>query len=125
MQPESGFSVSTLQKPTGTWNKTTGSIPRLLFRSYQYAVAGMPRPALALAGMPKTVPGEAPLFSGEEERTLHLGIDIWGPAGTLVYARWAEWCTVLCSIITSAIMVNHHPVCPPAGNHSFIPCMAI
>lgn len=26
------------------------------------------------------------LFSGEEERTLHLGIDIWGPAGTPVYA---------------------------------------
>jgi peptidoglycan LD-endopeptidase LytH len=26
------------------------------------------------------------LFDGEEARTLHLGIDIWGPAGTPVYA---------------------------------------
>lgn len=26
------------------------------------------------------------LFKGEEERSVHLGIDIWGPAGTRVYA---------------------------------------
>ncbi len=26
------------------------------------------------------------LFAGEEARSLHLGIDIWGPAGTPVYA---------------------------------------
>ncbi len=26
------------------------------------------------------------LFAGEEDRSLHLGIDIWGPAGTPVYA---------------------------------------
>src|SRR6478672_4329602 len=26
------------------------------------------------------------LFGGEEARSLHLGIDIWGPAGTTVYA---------------------------------------
>ena len=26
------------------------------------------------------------LFSGKDERTLHLGVDIWGPAGTAVHA---------------------------------------
>src|SRR5690349_959685 len=26
------------------------------------------------------------LFDGEEARTLHLGVDVWGPAGTPVYA---------------------------------------
>lgn len=26
------------------------------------------------------------LFEGEEARTIHLGIDIWGPAGTVIYA---------------------------------------
>jgi murein DD-endopeptidase MepM/ murein hydrolase activator NlpD len=26
------------------------------------------------------------LFEGEEPRTIHLGVDIWGPAGTSVYA---------------------------------------
>ncbi|MFZ1785332.1 MAG: peptidoglycan DD-metalloendopeptidase family protein [Ferruginibacter sp.] len=26
------------------------------------------------------------MFDGEEARSIHLGIDIWGPAGTLVYA---------------------------------------
>ncbi len=26
------------------------------------------------------------LFSGEEARSIHLGIDIWGPAGTAIYA---------------------------------------
>jgi murein DD-endopeptidase MepM/ murein hydrolase activator NlpD len=26
------------------------------------------------------------LFGGEEARSIHLGIDIWGPAGTIVYA---------------------------------------
>ncbi len=26
------------------------------------------------------------LFAGEEERSIHLGVDIWGPAGTKVYA---------------------------------------
>src|SRR6186713_1073560 len=26
------------------------------------------------------------LFDGEEPRTIHLGIDIWGPAGTKIYA---------------------------------------
>lgn len=28
----------------------------------------------------------SPLFGQEEARTIHLGIDIWGPAGTPVYA---------------------------------------
>lgn len=34
----------------------------------------------------RTIYRRSGLFSGEEERTLHLGIDIWGPAGTPVYA---------------------------------------
>ncbi len=34
----------------------------------------------------RTLYRRSALFSGEEERTLHLGIDIWGPAGTPVYA---------------------------------------
>ena len=29
------------------------------------------------------------LFAGEEPRRLHLGLDIWGPAGTLVFAAAA------------------------------------
>lgn len=34
----------------------------------------------------RTIYRRSKLFSGDEERTLHLGIDIWGPAGTPVYA---------------------------------------
>ena len=34
----------------------------------------------------RTIYKRSPLFDGKEERTLHLGIDIWGPAGTKVYA---------------------------------------
>jgi murein DD-endopeptidase MepM/ murein hydrolase activator NlpD len=30
--------------------------------------------------------GKMALFAGEEPRTVHLGTDIWGPAGTRVYA---------------------------------------
>ncbi|HMU08605.1 MAG TPA: peptidoglycan DD-metalloendopeptidase family protein [Ferruginibacter sp.] len=36
----------------------------------------------------RTIYRRSKLFSGEEERTLHLGIDIWGPAGTPVYAAF-------------------------------------
>ena len=34
----------------------------------------------------RTLYRRSELFAGEEPRTLHLGIDIWGPAGTNVYA---------------------------------------
>lgn len=34
----------------------------------------------------RTIYRRSKLFCGEEERTVHLGIDIWGPAGTPVYA---------------------------------------
>jgi murein DD-endopeptidase MepM/ murein hydrolase activator NlpD len=34
----------------------------------------------------RTLYRRSELFAGEEPRTLHLGIDIWGPAGTPVYA---------------------------------------
>ncbi len=28
------------------------------------------------------------MFAGEEVRSIHLGVDIWGPAGTVIYAPW-------------------------------------
>ena len=34
----------------------------------------------------RTVYRRSKLFDGEEERSVHLGVDIWGPAGTKVYA---------------------------------------
>jgi len=34
----------------------------------------------------RTIYRRSELFSNGEERTIHLGIDIWGPAGTPVYA---------------------------------------
>ena len=34
----------------------------------------------------RTLYRRSKLFEGEEERSVHLGIDIWGPAGTKVYA---------------------------------------
>ena len=34
----------------------------------------------------RTLYRRSELFAGEEERSIHLGIDIWGPAGTPVYA---------------------------------------
>ncbi|MBK8521896.1 MAG: peptidoglycan DD-metalloendopeptidase family protein [Ferruginibacter sp.] len=34
----------------------------------------------------RTLYRRSELFAGEEARSLHLGIDIWGPAGTPVYA---------------------------------------
>jgi len=34
----------------------------------------------------RTLYARSELFKGEEERSIHLGIDIWGPAGTKVYA---------------------------------------
>ena len=34
----------------------------------------------------RTLYKRSELFAGEETRSLHLGIDIWGPAGTPVYA---------------------------------------
>jgi murein DD-endopeptidase MepM/ murein hydrolase activator NlpD len=34
----------------------------------------------------RTLYRRSELFAGEEDRSLHLGIDIWGPAGTPVYA---------------------------------------
>ena len=34
----------------------------------------------------RTLYRRSDLFAGEEARSLHLGIDIWGAAGTLVYA---------------------------------------
>jgi len=33
----------------------------------------------------RTIYQRSELFNGEEARTIHLGIDIWGPAGTAVY----------------------------------------
>ncbi len=33
----------------------------------------------------RTLYRRSKLFDGEEERSIHLGIDIWGPAGTPVY----------------------------------------
>ena len=34
----------------------------------------------------RTLYRRSELFAGEEARSLHLGVDIWGPAGTPVYA---------------------------------------
>lgn len=34
----------------------------------------------------RTLYRRSKLFNGEEPRSIHLGIDIWGPAGTKVYA---------------------------------------
>lgn len=34
----------------------------------------------------RTLYRRSKLFDGEEERSIHLGIDIWGPSGTTVYA---------------------------------------
>ena len=34
----------------------------------------------------RTLYRRSDLFAGEEARSLHLGVDIWGPAGTPVYA---------------------------------------
>lgn len=34
----------------------------------------------------RTLYKRSELFKGEEERSVHLGVDIWGPAGTKVYA---------------------------------------
>jgi len=34
----------------------------------------------------RTLYRRSELFAGDEDRSLHLGIDIWGPAGTPVYA---------------------------------------
>lgn len=34
----------------------------------------------------RTLYRRSELFAGEETRSLHLGVDIWGPAGTPVYA---------------------------------------
>jgi len=34
----------------------------------------------------RTLYKRSELFAGEETRSLHLGVDIWGPAGTPVYA---------------------------------------
>jgi peptidoglycan LD-endopeptidase LytH len=34
----------------------------------------------------RTLYSRSKIFAGEEARSLHLGIDIWGPAGTPVYA---------------------------------------
>lgn len=34
----------------------------------------------------RSVYQRSPLFAGEEPRTLHLGTDIWGPAGTRVFS---------------------------------------
>lgn len=34
----------------------------------------------------RTLYRRSKLFDGEEERTIHLGVDIWGPSGTTVYA---------------------------------------
>lgn len=34
----------------------------------------------------RTLYRRSKLFTGGEERTIHLGIDIWGPAGTKIYA---------------------------------------
>jgi peptidoglycan LD-endopeptidase LytH len=34
----------------------------------------------------RTLYRRSQLFSGEEARSIHLGVDIWGPAGTSVYA---------------------------------------
>jgi murein DD-endopeptidase MepM/ murein hydrolase activator NlpD len=34
----------------------------------------------------RTLYRRSELFAGEELRTLHLGIDVWGPAGTKIYA---------------------------------------
>ncbi len=34
----------------------------------------------------RTLYRRSELFAGEESRSLHLGVDIWGPAGTPVYA---------------------------------------
>lgn len=34
----------------------------------------------------RTLYRRSELFNGEESRSIHLGIDIWGPAGTKVYA---------------------------------------
>ncbi|HCT23455.1 MAG TPA: peptidase M23, partial [Chitinophagaceae bacterium] len=34
----------------------------------------------------RTMYGRSDLFDGEEPRRLHLGLDIWGPADTSVYA---------------------------------------
>ena len=34
----------------------------------------------------RTLYGRSNLFAGEQARTLHLGVDVWGPAGTAVYA---------------------------------------
>lgn len=37
-------------------------------------------------GENRTLYRRSELFDGEEARSIHLGIDIWGPAGTKVYA---------------------------------------
>lgn len=34
----------------------------------------------------RTIYRRSKLFKSEEERSLHLGVDIWGPAGTKIYA---------------------------------------
>jgi murein DD-endopeptidase MepM/ murein hydrolase activator NlpD len=60
-------------------NLFTGYIDRTLkFNGAKFGIGGYKEN--------RTLYRRSDLFAGEEARSLHLGVDIWGPAGTPVYA---------------------------------------
>jgi hypothetical protein len=44
-------------------------------------------------------------FGGANARSIHLGVDIWGPSGTKFMHLSGVWCTVLHTMQQQVIMV--------------------